>query len=162
MNDVVQRLLRTGVSIGAGFVATRAVEAIWKTATGDEEAPTTDDDQATLLRVVTFATISAGVSALLEVGSQRLVNKAMSNSGNKRAKQLGKTEVSTPRLTQKWSVPEDFPLAPTALRRFLAAHQKAREVSVAPETSVNPASMTRTGRSAADHCDVDGNCTRIR
>ncbi|WP_022869464.1 DUF4235 domain-containing protein [Yaniella halotolerans] len=93
MNDVVQRLLRTGVSIGAGFVATRAVEAIWKATTGDEEAPTTDDDQATLLRVVTFATISAGVSALLEVGSQRLVNKAMANSGNKRAKQLGKAEV---------------------------------------------------------------------
>ncbi len=93
MNDMIQRLLRTGVSIGAGFVATKAVEAIWKAATGDDEAPNTDDDQATLIRVVTFATISAGVSALLEVGSQRLVSKAMNKGSNKQAKQLGRSEV---------------------------------------------------------------------
>jgi len=95
MNDMIQRLVRTGVSIGAGFVATKAVEAIWKAATGDEEAPTTDDDQATLLRVVTFATISAGVSALLEVGSQRLVSKAMNKGSqhDKKGKQLGRSEV---------------------------------------------------------------------
>lgn len=93
MNDMMQRLLRTGVSIGAGFVATKAVEAIWKAATGDDEAPTTDDDQATLLRVVTFATISAGVSALLEVGSQRLVSKAVNKQSNKQPKQLGRSEV---------------------------------------------------------------------
>ena len=98
MNDMMQRLVRTGVSIGAGFVATKAVEAIWKAATGDDEAPNTDDDQATLIRVVTFATISAGVSALLEVGSQRLVSKAMNKGGSNRqaqqkAKQLGRSEV---------------------------------------------------------------------
>lgn len=93
MNDVVQRLVRTGVSIGAGFVATKAVEAIWKAATGDNQAPTTDDDQVTLLRVVTFATISAGVSALLEVGSQRLVSKALDRTGKTSAKQLGRAEV---------------------------------------------------------------------
>ncbi|GAA4117771.1 DUF4235 domain-containing protein [Enteractinococcus coprophilus] len=90
---MMQKLLRTGVSIGAGFIGTKAVEAIWKAATGDDEAPNTDDDQATLLRVVAFATISAGVSALLEVGSQRLVNKAMSKTDNKKAKQLGRAEV---------------------------------------------------------------------
>mgnify|MGYP002724339506 CR=1 FL=1 len=98
MNDMMQRLVRTGVSIGAGFVATKAVEAIWKAATGDDEAPNTDDDQATLLRVVTFATISAGVSALLEVGSQRLVSKAMNKGGSgkksqQKSKQLGRSEV---------------------------------------------------------------------
>lgn len=95
MNDVMQRLLRTGVSIGAGFVGTKVVEAVWKAATGDDEAPNTDDDQATLLKVVAFATISAGVSALLEVGSQRLVAKAMhkTDNKNKKAKQLGRAEV---------------------------------------------------------------------
>ena len=93
MNDLMQRLLRTGVSIGAGFIGTKAVEAIWKAATGDDEAPTTDDDQATLIKVVAFATISAGVSALLEVGSQRLVSKAVSKTGNRRAEQLGRAEV---------------------------------------------------------------------
>lgn len=93
MNSVMQRLLRTGVSIGAGFLATKAVETIWKAATGDEEAPTTDDEQATLLRVVTFATISAGVSALLEVGSQRLVSKAMSKTAKPDTNQLGSAEV---------------------------------------------------------------------
>ncbi|HEY4536200.1 MAG TPA: DUF4235 domain-containing protein [Enteractinococcus sp.] len=93
MNDVMQKLLRTGVSIGAGFIGTKAVEALWKAATGDDEAPNTDDDQATLLKVVAFATISAGVSALLEVGSQRLVSKAMSKSDNRQAKQLGRAEV---------------------------------------------------------------------
>ena len=95
MNDVMQRLLRTGVSIGAGFVGTKVVEAVWKAATGDDEAPNTDDDQATLLKVVAFATISAGVSALLEVGSQRLVARAMhmTDNKNKKAKQLGRAEV---------------------------------------------------------------------
>lgn len=93
MNDVMQKLLRTGVSIGAGFIGTKAVEALWKAATGDDEAPNTDDDQATLLKVVAFATISAGVSALLEVGSQRLVSKAVSKSDNRQAKQLGRAEV---------------------------------------------------------------------
>lgn len=95
MNDVMQRLLRTGVSIGAGFVGTKVVEAVWKAATGDDEAPNTDDDQATLLKVVAFATISAGVSALLEVGSQRLVAKAIhkTDNKNKKAKQLGRAEV---------------------------------------------------------------------
>lgn len=93
MNDVTQRLLRTGVSIGAGFIGTKVVEAIWKAATGDDDAPTTDDDQATLLKVVAFATISAGVSALLEVGSQRLVARAVSKTGNKKANQLGRSEV---------------------------------------------------------------------
>ena len=98
MNDMMQRLVRTGVSIGAGFIGTKAVEAIWKATTGDEEAPTTDDDQATLMKVVAFATISAGVSALLQVGSQRLVNTAMSKSDkdskkDNKAKQLGRAEV---------------------------------------------------------------------
>lgn len=93
MNDVTQRLLRTGVSIGVGFIGSKVVEAIWKAATGDDEAPTTDDDQATLLKVVAFATISAGVSALLEVGSQRLVSKAVSKTGNTKAQQLGRAEV---------------------------------------------------------------------
>lgn len=93
MNNVMQRLVRTGVSIGAGFIATKAVEAIWKAATGDDEAPNTDDDQATLVRVVTFATISAGVSALLEVGSQRLVSKAMTKTAKTTTSQLGAAEV---------------------------------------------------------------------
>lgn len=93
MNDMMQRLLRTGVSIGAGFLGTKVVEAIWKTTTGDSQAPTTDDDEATLLKVVAFATISAGVSALLEVGSQRLVSKAVNKPSDKTAKQLGRAEV---------------------------------------------------------------------
>lgn len=93
MNDMMQRLLRTGVSIGAGFIGTKVVEAVWRAATGDSQAPTTDDDEATLLKVVAFATISAGVSALLEVGSQRLVSKAVAKPGAKRAKELGRAEV---------------------------------------------------------------------
>lgn len=93
MNDALQRLIRTGVSIGAGYLGTKAVEAIWKAATGDDQAPTTDDDQATLLKVVAFATISAGVSALLEVGSQRVVSKAIARSGKNRGNTLGAAEV---------------------------------------------------------------------
>ncbi len=93
MNSMLQRLVRTGVSMGAGFVGAKAVEAIWKAATGSSNAPDAEDDDSTLLQIVAFATISAGVSALVEVGSQRLVSKAMSDTGNRVSKQLGTAEV---------------------------------------------------------------------
>src|SRR5699024_337490 len=93
MNPMLQRLVRTGVSMGAGFVGAKAVEAIWKAATGSSTAPDAEDDNSTLLQIVAFATISAGVSALVEVGSQRLVSKAMSDAGNRGSKQLGSPEV---------------------------------------------------------------------
>src|SRR5699024_4110150 len=83
MTSMVQRLVRTGVSMGAGFVGAKAVEAIWKATTGSSTAPDAEDDNSTLLQIVAFATISAGVSALVEVGSQRLVSKAMSDTGNR-------------------------------------------------------------------------------
>lgn len=93
MNSMLQRLVRTGVSVGAGFIGAKAVENIWKAATHSDTTPNAESDDSTLLQVVAFTTISAGVSALLQVGSQRLVNKAMANSEDKRAKQLGKAEV---------------------------------------------------------------------
>lgn len=93
MNSMLQRLIRTGVSVGAGFVGAKAVESVWKAATHSDTTPQADDDDSTLLQIVAFTTISAGVSALLQVGSQRLVNKALTNSGDKRAQQLGKAEV---------------------------------------------------------------------
>lgn len=92
MNSMMQRLIRTGVSVGAGYLGSKAVASIWRAATG-EEAPTTDDDSVKLVKIVAFTVISAGVSTLVEVGSQRLVSKAISDTGNKTAQQLGKAEV---------------------------------------------------------------------
>ncbi|GAA2039652.1 hypothetical protein GCM10009720_20210 [Yaniella flava] len=92
MNNIIQKLLRTGVSMGAGYLGAKVVEKVWEGTTG-KYAPNAEDDDATMLQFVAFTTISAGVTALLEIGSQRAVSKAMKKTGNKNAQQLGKAEV---------------------------------------------------------------------
>ena len=92
MNNMIQKLLRTGVSIGAGYLGAKVVEKVWEGTTG-KYAPHADDDDATMLQFVAFTTISAGVTALLEIGSQRAVSKAMNKREDKNAKRLGKAEV---------------------------------------------------------------------
>ncbi|MBT2532609.1 DUF4235 domain-containing protein [Arthrobacter sp. ISL-48] len=73
------KLLGAGVSIGAGFIGTKVVNAVWEKSTG-RKAPTGKDDTPTSLRsALTFALISASVSTIIQVlanrGTQRAITR---------------------------------------------------------------------------------------
>ena len=73
------KLLGTGVSIGAGLVGTKVVNAVWEKSTG-RKPPTGKEDAPTSLRsALTFALISASVSTIIQVlanrGTQRAITR---------------------------------------------------------------------------------------
>jgi uncharacterized membrane protein (DUF4010 family) len=73
------KLLGAGVSIGAGLVGTKVVNAVWEKSTG-RKAPTGKEDTPTSLRsALTFALISASVSTVIQVlanrGTQRAITR---------------------------------------------------------------------------------------
>ena len=73
------KLLGTGVSIGAGIVGTKVVNAVWEKSTG-RKPPTGKEDTPTSLRsALTFALISASVSTIIQVlanrGTQRAITR---------------------------------------------------------------------------------------
>ena len=58
------------VSAAAGWVAQKAVTALWTKATGHTPA-TVDDDDATMVSVVTFAAVTGATAALTKVLAKR-------------------------------------------------------------------------------------------
>ena len=73
------KLLGAAVSIGAGFIGTKAVNAVWEKSTG-RKPPTGKEDTPTSLRsALTFALISASVSTIIQVlanrGTQRAITR---------------------------------------------------------------------------------------
>ena len=74
------KLLGTGVSLLAGFAGTKAVDVIWEMVTGWKPPKGDKDDVPTTLRsALTFALISAAVSAIIQVlanrGTQRAITR---------------------------------------------------------------------------------------
>ena len=74
------KLLGTGVSLLAGFAGTKAVDTIWEKVTGRKPPKCDKDDVPTTLRTaLTFALISASVSAVIQVlanrGTQRAITR---------------------------------------------------------------------------------------
>ncbi|MEV7133423.1 DUF4235 domain-containing protein [Arthrobacter sp. NPDC093128] len=74
------KLLGTGVSLLAGFAGTKAVDVIWEKVTGRKPPKGDKDDVPTTLRsALTFALISAAVSAIIQVlanrGTQRAITR---------------------------------------------------------------------------------------
>jgi len=74
------KLLGTGVSLLAGFAGTKAVDVAWEKVTGRKPPKGDKEDVATTLRsALTFALISAAVSAIIQVlanrGTQRAVTR---------------------------------------------------------------------------------------
>jgi hypothetical protein len=63
--------LGTAVSIGAGLLASKIVDVVWKKTTG-KDSPKRDDDMENSLRsTLVFAVVSGAVSAIIRVLSQR-------------------------------------------------------------------------------------------
>jgi hypothetical protein len=74
------KLLGTGVSLLAGFAGTKAVDVVWEKVTGRKPPKGDKDDVPTTLRsALTFALISAAVSAIIQVlanrGTQRAITR---------------------------------------------------------------------------------------
>jgi hypothetical protein len=74
------KLLGTGVSLLAGFAGTKAVDVVWEKVTGSKPPKGDKDDVPTTLRTaLTFALISAAVSAIIQVlanrGTQRAITR---------------------------------------------------------------------------------------
>jgi hypothetical protein len=74
------KLLGTGVSLLSGFAGTKAVDTIWDKTTGRKPPKGCKDDVPTTLRsALTFALISASVSAVIQVlanrGTQRAITR---------------------------------------------------------------------------------------
>lgn len=73
------KLLGTGVSIGAGFAGTKLVNALWEKTTGNKPPKGNDDMEASLRSALTFALISAAVSAIIQVVAARGTKRAISH-----------------------------------------------------------------------------------
>ncbi len=74
------KLLGTGISLLAGFAGTKAVDVVWEKSTGRKPPKGDEDDVPTTLRTaLTFALISASVSAIIQVlanrGTQRAITR---------------------------------------------------------------------------------------
>ena len=78
--NIFIKLLGTGISLLAGFVGTKLVDTVWEKSTGNKPPKGHDEDVPTTLRsALTFALISASVSAIIQVlanrGTQRAVTR---------------------------------------------------------------------------------------
>lgn len=95
MNNVLQKLIATGITIGGGIVGTKLVEFGWKAITGNDAPKDLDDTEANMWSAITFATISAGISAIIRVASKRGAASAMDKlaAQSTSAKRLGRGEV---------------------------------------------------------------------
>jgi Protein of unknown function (DUF4235) len=78
--NLLIKLLGTGISIGAGLVGTKLVNAVWEKSTGNKPPTGKHGDTTTSLRsALTFALISASVSTIIQVlanrGTQRAITR---------------------------------------------------------------------------------------
>jgi hypothetical protein len=78
--NIFIKLLGTGISLLAGFVGTKLVDTVWEKSTGKKPPKGHDDDIPTTLRsALTFALVSASVSAIIQVlanrGTQRAITR---------------------------------------------------------------------------------------
>jgi Protein of unknown function (DUF4235) len=71
------KLVGTVVSIGAGFVANKLVDAVWEKSTGKEPPKDGTDLNHSLRSALTFALVSAGVGAIIQVVAGRGTKRAI-------------------------------------------------------------------------------------
>ncbi|UVJ39253.1 DUF4235 domain-containing protein [Arthrobacter sp. CJ23] len=71
------KLLGTGVSIGAGIVGSKLVNAAWEKSTGKKPPKGHDDMETSLRSALVFALISGTVSTLIQVLASRGTQRAI-------------------------------------------------------------------------------------
>ncbi|MEV4900250.1 DUF4235 domain-containing protein [Citricoccus sp. NPDC055426] len=93
MNNLVEKLIATGITIGGGIVGAKLVEFGWKAVTGHDAPKDLDDTEENLVSAISFAVISAGISAIIRVTSKRGANSAVKRLQARSASKAGAGEV---------------------------------------------------------------------
>ncbi|MBW4093990.1 MAG: DUF4235 domain-containing protein [Acidobacteria bacterium] len=77
--NLLFKLLGIGVSIGAGFVATKLVDTVWEKSTGNKPPKGDENLESSLRSALVFALVSASVSSVIKVlvdrGTHRAIGK---------------------------------------------------------------------------------------
>ncbi len=72
------------LSLASGWLAQKALVALWRTAAGKEAPKNIDDDDSTVVGVVGFAAVSAAVAALTRALASRGTKKVAARIANPR------------------------------------------------------------------------------
>lgn len=95
MNTLVNKLITTGITVGGGLIGTKVVEFVWKKVAGHDAPKDLEDTDNNMWEAIAFATIAAGIAAIIRVTTQRGAHEAMrraqNRSGGKRL--TGRAEV---------------------------------------------------------------------
>ncbi len=75
--NILLKLLGTGVSIGAGFVANKTVDMVWEKSTGRKPPKDGTNLEYSLRSALTFALVSSAVAAIIQVIAGRGTQKAI-------------------------------------------------------------------------------------
>lgn len=75
--NIAFKLLGTGVSLGAGFVASKLVDTVWEKSTGNKPPKDGTDLENSLRSALTFALVSSAVAAIIQVLAGRTTQKAI-------------------------------------------------------------------------------------
>ncbi|MET4002329.1 hypothetical protein ABIB48_001038 [Arthrobacter sp. UYCu511] len=75
--NIVFKLLGTGISLGAGFVASKLVDTVWEKSTGNKPPKDGADLNNSLRSALTFALVSSVVAAIIQTLASRTTQKAI-------------------------------------------------------------------------------------
>ncbi|MGW9550163.1 DUF4235 domain-containing protein [Citricoccus zhacaiensis] len=93
MNNLTDKIVSTAITVVGGYVGTKIVEFTWRKVTGHDAPKDAEDTEANMWSAITFATISAGITALIRVTSQRGAHKAIESMKSRSPKKAGAAEV---------------------------------------------------------------------
>lgn len=77
--NILLKLIGTGVSLGAGFVASKLVDTVWEKSTGHKPPKDGADLENSLRSALTFALVSSAVAAVIQVLANRTTQKAFAS-----------------------------------------------------------------------------------
>jgi hypothetical protein len=75
--NLLFKLLGTGMSLGAGIVATKLVDFLWEKITGDASPKSTEGLENTVRSALVFALVSGAVRTTIQVFTNRTLQKAI-------------------------------------------------------------------------------------
>ena len=75
--NIVFKLLGTGVSLGAGFVASKLVDTAWEKSTGNKPPKDGANLENSLRSALTFALVSSVAAAIIQTIAGRTTQKAI-------------------------------------------------------------------------------------
>lgn len=76
MNQIVSKLVTTGITVVGGLIGTKIVEVVWKRIAGHDAPKDLEDTDNNMWEAIAFTTIAAGIVAVIRVTSQRGANSA--------------------------------------------------------------------------------------